>query len=299
MRVTQNMIDRNLIYSINDSYDRLSTLNQQISSGQRISTISDDVPGTTQVLRLQRQNDQIGVYMNNLSTADSVLSIATNSLANVSDDISRIKELAVQASTGTYTATDRQVMADGVNSLLNSILAAGEHEYNGAYVFSGESTHTTPFVATYGDDGQVQSVAYQGQAVNSEVAVGPHASSYTNYVGQDVFQHSTDLFGTVVALRDAIDNNDVDQINNLLGDLDDCHTDILRSQGILGERQSQLQVVRSAAGSIQQINSQVISDTKDADVTQVAVQYNSQMALLQMVLQVTAQAITPSLANFL
>ncbi len=57
--------------------------------------------------------------------------------------------------------------------------------------------------------------------------------------------------------------------------------------------------MRTAAESIQQINKQVISDKQDADVTQVAVQYNSQMALLQMVLQVTAQAITPSLANFL
>ncbi len=299
MRVTQNMIDRNLIYSINESYGRLSTLNQQLSSGQRVNTVSDDVPATAQVLQLQRQNDQIGVYLNNLSTADSVLSIATSSLANVSDDLSRVKELAVQASTGTYTATDRQVMADGVNSLLNSILATANADYSGAYVFSGESTRTSPFAATMGADGQVQAVAYQGQAVNTEVAVGPRTSSYTNYVGQDVFQHDSDVFGTVIALRDAIRNDDVDEVNRLIGELDDCHKDILRSQGILGERQSQLQVVRTAAESIQQINQQVISNKQDADVTEVAVQYNSQLALLQMVLQVTAQAITPSLANFL
>lgn len=299
MRVTQNTINRDLVHAINETYDRLGTLNQQLSSGKRVNTVSDDVPAAAQIMQLQRQNDQIGVYMNNLSTADSVLSVATNSLSNVSEDISQIKQLAVQASTGTYTATDRQVMADGVNSLLNSVLSEANAQYDDAYVFSGQATRTSPFTTTLGDNGEVQSVQYQGDAVNTEVAVGPSTNSYTNYVGTDVFQHSTDLFSTVIALRDAINSNDINKVNSLIGNLNDCQSDILRSQGILGERQSQLQTVKSASQSIQQINSQVISDKQDADVTQVAVQYNSQMSLLQMVLQVTAQAIPPTLANFL
>ena len=299
MRVTQNMIDRNLMYSINDTYERLSKLDGQLSTGQRVSTMSDDVPAAQQILQLKRENGLLDVYSQNLDTVDTVMSMATSSLMTVSDDMSRVKELAVQAATGTYSDTDRQAMAEGVDSVLNSLVEQANADYNGAYIFGGEATRTSPFAMAVGLNGEIQSVAYQGAATSTEVAVGPRTLATTNYVGTDVFQGKSDLFATVIALRDAIRNNDLGQVNTLLGQLSTCHTDVLSSLGRLGERQSQLQVLRNATDSFRQLNDQTISDKQDADLAQVAVQYNSQMALFQMVLKTTAEAIQPTLADFL
>lgn len=299
MRVTQSMIDRNLMHAINGTYERLSKLDNQLGTGQRVNTMSDDVPAAEQILQLQRENGRLDVYGQNLDTVDTVMSMATSSLTAVSGDMSRVKELAVQAATGTYSDTDRQAMAAGVDSVLSSLVELANVDNNGAYIFGGEATRTTPYTATTNAGGEIQAVTYNGAKTSSEVAVGPSTLANTNYVGSDVLQKGSDLFATVIALRDAIRNNDLTQVNNLIGQLEACHTDVLSSLGMLGERQSQLQVLRSATQSFQQLNSQTISNKQDADVSQVAVQYNSQMALLQMVLKTTAEAVQPTLADFL
>jgi flagellar hook-associated protein 3 FlgL len=299
MRVTQNMINRNLTYALDGGYEQLSKLNTQLSTGQRVNTISDDVPAAEQILQLQRENSRLGVYENNLDAVNTSLSMATSSLTSVSENISRLKELAVQAATGTYTAADRQSMAEGVDSLLNSLVAQANVDNNGAYLFAGEAIRTVPYQTTCGPDGEIQAVTYQGAMTNTEVAVGPRTMADTNYVGTDVFQNGTSLFDTVIALRDAMRSNNVDEVNNLIGQLDDCAAGVRSSLGKLGERQSQLQTLRTATENYRQLNNQTISGKRDADVTALSVQYNSQMALLQMVMQVTAQAIQPTLASFL
>ena len=299
MRVTQSMIDRNMVFAIGESYGRLSKLSDQLSTGLRLHTMSDDLPPAQQVPRLQPQNDLFGVYAHNLDAADAALSVATTSLMMASETVSRVKELAVQASTGTYTDANRAVMAEGVDSLLSNLLAVANVEHNGGYVFSGEATQTPPYEATIGPDGKIEAVTYRGEMISTEVAVGPRTRSNINFVGKEAFQDSTDLFGTVIALRDAMRNNDLDEVNRLIGELDACHTDVRRSLGMLGERQAQLQVLRNANESFRHLNEQLISDKQDADIAEAAVYFNTQMALLQMVLKVTAESVRPTLANFL
>ena len=299
MRITQSMIDRNLAFSLNDSYEQLSKLNTELSTGKKVNTVSDDVPAAEQIMQLQRENSQLTAYTQNLGTVNTTMSMATSSLTAISNDLSQAKELAVQAATGTYNGTDRQAMAAGVDGVLSSLLEQANVQNDGAYIFSGQATSTAPYAATTDANGQIQSVTYNGAATNTEVAVGPRTQASANYVGSGVFQKNSDLFSTIIALRDAINNNDITQVNNLIGQLDTSSADVLSSLGMMGARQSQLQVLSTATQSFQQLNSQAISDKQDADVATVAVQYNSQMALLQMVLKETAEAIQPTLANFL
>jgi flagellin-like hook-associated protein FlgL len=69
--------------------------------------------------------------------------------------------------------------------------------------------------------------------------------------------------------------------------------------GRLGERQTQLQATRTSLEMIKGLNTQAATDKQGADVAQVAVEYNSMMALLQMVMKVAAEAVTPSLIDYI
>ena len=93
--------------------------------------------------------------------------------------------------------------------------------------------------------------------------------------------------------------NDIDEISRLIGELETSHTDIRRSLGRLGERQAQLQVTRTSLGRLSDLNAQAITDRLDADVSELAVQYNSMMALMQMVVKVAAEGAVPSIIDFL
>jgi len=299
MRVTQNMLDRNLMYSLARNLERLSKLNEQLSTGQRINTVSDDVLAAGQVMRLQRENDRIGAYLSNIDSANTMLAFATSTLQRASEMVIRIKELAIQAATETYTQTERQIMADGVDNLLDTLVGLANAETKGAYVFSGEATDVAPYAVEADVSGEVQAVTYEGAAISTQVIVGPRAATEVNLVGQTVFQRAGDLFGTVIALRDAIRAGDRDGINRLIGDLDTSHTDVRQSLGRLGERQTQLQVMRTSLEMLSGLNTQVVTEKQGADVTQVAVQYNSMMAMLQMVMKVAAEAVRPSMIDYI
>jgi len=299
VRVTQNMLDRNMLFAMARNLEQLVKLNQQLGTGQRVNTVSDDVVAAGQAMRLQRENEQIAVYLGNMDSVDNMLSFATSTLGRASETIVRVKELAIQAATDTYTHTERQIMAEGVDQLLQTLLSLANVQNKGAYLFAGEAIHTAPFAATTDVTGTVLSVAYQGEVATTEVMVGPATTSQMNLVGQQVFQDDGDLFATVIGLRDAMRADDIDEISRLIGELETSHTDIRRSLGRLGERQAQLQVTRTSLGRLSDLNAQAITDRLDADVSELAVQYNSMMALMQMVVKVAAEGAVPSIIDFL
>ncbi len=299
MRVTQNMLDRNLIFSISYNMERLSKLNEQLSTGKRLNTVSDDVPAARQVMFLQRENAKIDACLQNLNMVESMLAVSTSTLQSVSETVSRVKELAIQAATGTYTPANRRAMAEGVNGLLESLVSMANVEQNGAYVFSGQSTRTAPFEVTRNIDGDIDSVVYVGEMVSTEAVVAPGVTAEANLVGKDIFQRQGDLFETLIELRDAMRADDMDEINRLIGSLETSHEDIRQSLGQLGERHAQLQLLRTVTENLRGFNEQVISDRQDADISRLSIEYNSHIALLQIVMKLAASSANLSIANFL
>lgn len=299
MRVTQNMLDRSLIYGMSQDLERLSKLNQQLSTGQRINTFSDDVPGADAVLRLQRANGRIGTYLQNIDSANGVLASATSTLQSVSEVMSQIQQIAIQAATETYSLSDRQIMAQGVDNMLNTLLSLSNADFEGKYIFSGEATHTFPYAVTKDSAGRVQTVTYQGEMVSTEAAVGPRSTTEMNFVGEGIFRGRGDIFQSVIQLRDAMQAGNTQAINGLIGALEERHKDISVALGRLGERQNQLQVMKASLNTMKGLNDQAITDKQGADMAQVTVQYNSMLALLQMVMKLAAQGAKPSIIDYM
>jgi len=299
MRVTQSMLDRCVMSSLEHNLERLAKLNEQLSTGLRVNTASDDVAATGQILQLQRENGRLATYLNNITWAENTLGIATDALQEASGIITRIKELGIQAATGTYSDVDREAMAEGVDGLLHSLIALTNTRAGGAYLFSGEATNSSSYAFSTDASGDILSVTYQGAMVSTEVSLGASTDLQVNLVGKTMFEGEGDLFETVIRLRDAIRAGDLNEINSVRGDLDTCHDDVRRSLGRLGESLDQMGVLRAVFERFMERNDQLISDNQDADIAEVTIEYNSQMALLEMTMKVAAQMVKPSLLSFL
>jgi len=299
MRVTQGTLNRNLVFWMNRGLEDLGNANEQLSTGQRVNRFSDDVLASGQIMQLGRDTEQYHAHLRNLHSADIMLSFATSSLENASAVLTRAKELAIQASSETYSGSDLQTMAAEMEGLLGSMVTLANVKYSGSYVFSGESTSTTPYVATVRADGSIESVAYQGQVINTKVAIGSDAAADGNLVGKEIFQRDTDVFQVLIGLRDAMEANDRGEINRLLDDLDVSHGDITESLGQLGGRKDQLQFLQASFEQYVAHNDEAISDLQDADIAALSVDYNALMARLQMVLRVTAESMKPTLADYI
>ena len=85
----------------------LDTAVERLSSGSRINFARDDAAGLAIAARLQAEIQSISVAARNAADAQSMIDTADGALGETSNILLRMRELAVQASTGTLTSDDR------------------------------------------------------------------------------------------------------------------------------------------------------------------------------------------------
>lgn len=102
-----------------NSYNSVSYGN--FASGKRIQTAAD---GASDLAIIQKMEEQIGGYdagSGNITSAQSAVNIADGALSGVTDYLQRMRELAVQASNGLYSQSDRSAIQDEIDQLKEGI----------------------------------------------------------------------------------------------------------------------------------------------------------------------------------
>lgn len=176
MRISTSQLSTTAVNSILDQQSQLLRLQQQISTGRRILTPSDDPAGAARALNLTQVNSVFQQYNDNANLARSRLQLEENSLNSVNTVIQRVRELAVQANNDTQNSDTRRGIAVEVRERLSELIdLANTKDANGEYIFSGFQGFTEPVTVnaneTYsyaGDDGQ----RFLQVGPNRQVAVG-------------------------------------------------------------------------------------------------------------------------------
>lgn len=84
----------------------LSTAMQRLSSGLRVNSARDDAAGLAIAERMDAQTRGMNVAIRNANDGISMAQTAEGALGAISNNLQRMRELAVQASNGTNTSTD-------------------------------------------------------------------------------------------------------------------------------------------------------------------------------------------------
>ena len=106
---------------------RLQNSQEQLGSGRRVTKSSDDPIAAPKILQLSTSLAHMDEYDRNLNFAEERLSKLTDQLNRIGDMLNNLKELAVQGSSGTYSAQDRAAMrttAESTLDLINGYVAA-------------------------------------------------------------------------------------------------------------------------------------------------------------------------------
>ncbi len=112
----------------------------RLTGGARINKAADDPAGQAIAARMDAGMRGVSQAMRSISDGSSLLQVADGALANVSDSLQRLRELAVAAGNGSYGARDRATLQSEANEILNHINQVGaETLFNGAAVFSQDS----------------------------------------------------------------------------------------------------------------------------------------------------------------
>lgn len=188
MRISTNQIVQQGLTPILDQQVDLVRTENQLATGRRVLTPSDDPAAATRILTLRESIATTEQYDANISIAGSRLELEEAALTGIGDLLQRARELSVQANNATQSNETRAGAATELTGILNSLLGlANTRDANNEFIFGGYRSDIQPFTfngSNYvynGDQGTRQlqigasrqvAIGDSGNAVFVDVAAG-------------------------------------------------------------------------------------------------------------------------------
>ena len=191
MRVATTQLYATAASDMARSQSSMATLQEQISSGKRITSPADDPTGAARALELNSALSRLQQFEKNTDVLSQSLSLEESTLTNVTEVLQRVRELAIAANSGTQTTEGLRAIVVEVEQRLDELVSLGNTKNaNGDYLFSGFKGHTKPFTQ------QGDSIVYNGDQGQSSVAVSEFATIAGVDSGYNVFANLRSGNGT-------------------------------------------------------------------------------------------------------
>jgi flagellar hook-associated protein 3 FlgL len=195
MRVAQQMIYSSSLGYMNTSLSQLMESNLQAASQKKVNRPSDDPVGMTRILSYRDNLNAIDQYKTNISMAEGWLNLADNMLVQTNTVVTRVKELAEQAATGTLSAANRSEVASEVRQLFSQLVGMANTQFDGKSIFAGHKTDTNPFTEalwlTTNQQGVVSNAGFKINGFNQTTTLVQFTNSGLLSNGSP-FRYSTD-----------------------------------------------------------------------------------------------------------
>ncbi len=165
---------------------KLAKLQEQISTGVRITHPSDDPAGATRVLELQQEIELHERYQTNITLADQRLRLQETSLQGAENLLQRVRELAIHANNASLDQVSRNAIADELDERREELLSlVNTVDSNGDYLFAGFQNQQPPFERV--QTGSVEHVRFNGDEGERLVQISRSRRISTDTLGKPLF----------------------------------------------------------------------------------------------------------------
>lgn len=232
---------------------RTETLQQRISSGQRLARASDDPVAAARLRALDHADAAATATRTNGARVSADLTLTDGALSSVADLVIRAKTLATQAANGTLSTGQQAAIGTELLQIHDQLFAlANSQDSTGHALFGGD----TPGSA-YALNGAGQAV-YAGTAGGGTIDVGEGLSVARSMTGPQVFTfsvggNSTDLFSVVKTLGGALivgGGSATTAANTAITALGAGLDQVSAQQAIVGARQSFVDTAAARAATV-------------------------------------------------
>jgi flagellar hook-associated protein 3 FlgL len=163
----------------------------------------------------------------------------------------------------TWNGTDLSMAGGSFN--LGDGVTLSFNDGGGTKAFSGGDIFTVNAVAAG---------FYRGNSEDLSVTINRGINLTYNISGAEAFtssgSNSVDVFATLNALRDALNNNDAQGISNQINNLKDAQNQVTLNESQCGTKSNHIDVVRNNLTDLDDKLSAMLSDAQDADLTELA-----------------------------
>jgi len=169
--VNTNVASMNAQRSLMSSGRELQNAMERLSTGKKINSASDDAAGFAIAESMTAQVRGLSMAAKNASDALGLLKVVENATNDVTDMLQRIRELAVQAQSGTNSTGDIANLQQEANALIDEIgRVSTDTKYNGKARIGGDAA-TLSIQVGYNDGDIIQITTYDIKAQNLGVQV--------------------------------------------------------------------------------------------------------------------------------
>ena len=201
------------------AYNRLSTSVARLSSGLRVNSAADDAAGLAIREMMRTDIRVLNQGVRNANDALSLIQTADGALSVIDEKLTRMKELAEQAATGTYTSAQRLIMDSEYQAMASEITRiANATDFNGVKLLDGSLSGTaldgSQQMKIHFGTGNSSAEDYYyikiGTATASALGVGNSVSAGTagyTISTQSAAQNALEALDTAIASKDNIRAN--------------------------------------------------------------------------------------------
>lgn len=141
--INHNLMAMGAARHLTVAYNRLSTSVSRLASGLRINSAADDAAGLAIREMMRTDIRVLSQGVRNANDALSLIQTADGALAVIDEKLTRMKELAEQAATGTYTSAQRLIMDSEYQAMASEITRiANATDFNGVKLLDGSLSGT-------------------------------------------------------------------------------------------------------------------------------------------------------------
>jgi flagellar hook-associated protein 3 FlgL len=161
MRISTTQIYSQGLKAFGDQQTKLAKLQEQISTGQKLTKPSDDPAASARALELEQIVSLHEQYQVNINNAENRLDLEEGVADGMENVLLRVRELTLQGNNATQDDVSRSSIAYEIDQLYDQMLSlANTVDSNGDYLFGGYQNQNQPFTQTV--TGSISHVTFNG-----------------------------------------------------------------------------------------------------------------------------------------
>ena len=282
MRITNNITALNTYRQYNINTTATNKSMEKLSSGSRINRASDDAAGLSISEKMRAQIRGLTQGTRNAEDGVSFIQTAEGALNEVSDMLTRMKELSVQVENGSYSTEDQQNIGAELKGLGKAIADIYTNtQFNGTPVFGAQSADP---------DGAMTGVASDAATTAATFVYGENGGSFVT-----VKQATTEQMAALTAKTSKADGTTSDISNAISVSsalVEAAISEVNTTRASYGALQNQLEHAASNMATTKENLQAAESRVRDVDMAEEMMNYTKNNILLQASQAMLAQANT-------
>jgi len=294
MRVTQSMLQNNMLQNLFQSQSKMDKYLTQINTGKKISRPSEDPVIAMKGIDHRTQLAEIEQFTRNTNEVWTWMDHSDDALDKATKVMQRMEDLAVQAASDSYTDDERKSVQKEVEQLKEQLVELANTKVNGKYIFNGTDTDVKPIELEENGDVNIH-IKEATSPVKIEVSKG--LKFPVNVTPEKLF--TEDLFQDIDQFIHALEENNSKEIESSMEDLNEGMLGFVNGRAELGARMNRLELIEDRLEKQSIIATDAMAKNEGVDFEEAVTNLLTQEVIHRAALSAGSKIIQPSLIDFL